>query len=180
MSVYHRNLQLLASNFIKSVDRFNKSFRSLSCHIHRPNIHRLLELVFHIIPMFNHLSYFCELVFESAHQPLKILVSRNHTLNSHVYAVQLNLGKDWLIRVWALWRLHRDENETAEFQQHAVIGLIRIFGGDEADCIYWTSSVLSSCLNDVREHIHHLMVGTVHNRLDKWYGDNRLTFNSTP
>ncbi len=180
IGLYHQALQILASNFVKCVDKFHKSFPSLSCYIDRPNIHRLLELVHHTMPMFNHLLYVCELVFESAHQPLKFSLSRNHTLNSHVYAVHLSLAKDWMIRIWSLWRIYRNEHENNNFRQYALIGLIRLFGGEDADNIYWKSPALTSYLDDIRDHIHHLMIGTVEKSFDKWYSDARMTFNSEP
>ena len=106
MSAYHRNLHILASNFIKSTNKFRKLYPDLVKHVDRPNILRLLELVCHTIPSFNHIDYVCELVFESSHQPLKFFLSRNHTLNSHIYSVQLILAKDWMMRISALWSMY--------------------------------------------------------------------------
>lgn len=180
MNSYHRALQVLASNFVKAVDKFGKKFPSLSSYIDRPNIHRLLELVHHTIPRYNHISYFCELVFESSHQPLKKFLSRNHTLNSHVYAVQLNLAKDWLQRIWALWCLYKDEKESGKNRHYALLSLIRLLGGDGADMVQWNSSSHSSCLDETREHIHALIHGTVEKRLRKWYNETLMTFNSEP
>lgn len=94
MGSYHRSLQVLACNFVKSSNRFINAYPALGCHIDRPNIHRLLELSYQTIPLFNHVSYIYELVFESSHQPLKFYLSRNHTLSSHIYAVHLILAKD--------------------------------------------------------------------------------------
>lgn len=180
MGRFHTALQLLACNFVKAVDKFNATCPSLASYVDRPNTHRLLELVFHTIPAFNHLAYICELVFESAHQPLKFFLSRNHTLNSHIYSVQLNLAKDWLIRVWSTWRMYTDEQEETNLKTTALLGLLRLFGGKEADDIDWTSPVNLEHLHDIREHIHGLMAGTVERRLNKWYSDTRTTFNSTP
>ena len=63
MSTFHRSLKALASNFVKSVDKFSRSYPGLATLVDRPNVHRLLELVQHTIPLFNHVSYVCELVF---------------------------------------------------------------------------------------------------------------------
>ena len=119
MTKYHGTLQKLARNFVKSVNRFCSKYPELGSHVDKPNTHRLLELSIHTIPRFNHISYVCELVFESAHQPLKFYLSRNNTLNSHVHSVQLILAKDWLQRVWALWTLHRDDSETDYYRDLA-------------------------------------------------------------
>ncbi len=70
MGKYHQTLQVLASNFIKSANKFGRLYPSLGEQVDKPNTHRLLELVYHTIPLFNHIIYVCELVFESSHQPL--------------------------------------------------------------------------------------------------------------
>ena len=180
MKTYHRALQILAANFVKSVDKFGKLYPYLACHVDRPNVHRLLELFHHTVPLLNHITYFCELVFESSHQPLKFFLSRNHTLNSHVYAVQLILAKDWLIRVRSLWRITKNENEEEHIRKLAMIGLIRFLGGTDMDKIDWNSSDLNPHFNELQQHINTLMVGTVEKRLDKWYHDSLTMYNSEP
>ena len=84
MASYHRALNILSANFVKSADRFIKSNHQLSYHIDLLNLHRILELARHTILLFNNFGYVCELVFESSHQPLKFHLSWNHTPNSHV------------------------------------------------------------------------------------------------
>lgn len=39
MNKYHRTLQVLAANFVKSVTSYNRSYPSLSTHVDKPNIH---------------------------------------------------------------------------------------------------------------------------------------------
>jgi len=55
VSNYHRILQRLAGNFVKSVNTYCKSHPDTAHHIDRPNVHRLLELVNHTIPNYAHL-----------------------------------------------------------------------------------------------------------------------------
>lgn len=179
MNNYHRALQVLAANFVKSVAKFSKSYPSLAREVDLPNTHRLLELAYHTIPRFNHILYVCELVFESAHQPLKFFLSRNLTLNSHIYSVHLVLARDWLIRIWSLWSMYRDENESEKIRHHALIGLIRLFGGHEADDVQLSSPAVSHVVESIQSHIHKLMMGTVEKRMGKWYHDTELTHNST-
>ena len=129
MGMYHRMLQILAANFVKAVNEYNKIYPGLAVHVDKPNIHRVLELFQHTVPLFNHLVFICELVFESAHQPLKYFLSRNHTLGSHIYAVQLVLAKDWLVRLSCLWNIYRDINETTSDRHHAFMGLVMLLAG---------------------------------------------------
>ena len=179
MNAYHRSLQIIASNFIKSVDKFVRNYPLLACHIDRPNVHRLLELTTHTIPLYNHMRYICELVFESSHQPLKFFLSRNHSLNSHVYAVQLVLAQDWMTRLWHLWYIYRSKSEKNSYKHYAFVGLLRLLFGVDVDSINWRSPAVSVHLEELREHVHSLMIGTVENRLEKWYGDGHPTYNSS-
>lgn len=176
MADYHRLLQVSAANFVKSIDSFVMSYPELGCHVDRPNAHRVLELVHHTIPLFNHVTFVCELVFEAAHQPLKFFLSRNTTLNSHLHAVQLVLAKDWMVRLWSLWRLHKEETETPHYRELALIGIIRLMGGREADKVTWTSSSIKPFLDELRDHVYDLLEGTVIERFDKWYQDARPTY----
>ena len=168
MDSYHRALKILSANFVKSVDRFIKSNPQLSSHVDRPNLHRILELAHHTIPLFNNVRYLCELVFESSHQPLKFYLWRNHTTNSHVYSVQVVFAKDWLDRLWSLWRLYRDKSEAPEHRRFALIGLLRLFGGKEMDDVDWTMQQGGKYIDELRDHVNSLMIGTIEERLDTW------------
>ena len=95
-----------------------------------------------------------------------------------MYAVQLVLAKDWLIRIISLWRIYRDQNESERYRDVALVGLFRLLGGETADNINWYSSNNLSFFNDLREHIHQVMIGTVERRLDKWYDTALMKFNA--
>lgn len=169
MHLYHNTLQRMASNFVKSVHTYCKSYPTLSSHIDRPNVHRLLELVIHTIPAYNHVSYICELVYESAHQPLKFYLSRNHSANSHIYAVQLILAKDWIVRLWCLWKIHCDARETDKYRKVALVGLLRLIGGSVIDDINWTAPLMEDHLKSFELYVHDLFDGTVEGRFQNWY-----------
>ena len=178
MNMYHRTLQVLAANFVKSVSKYSRSHPNLAVHVDKPNTHRLLELVQHTIPLFNHVAFICELVFESAHQPLKYFLSRNHTLGSHIYAIQLVLAKDWLVRIRCLWCIYKDTNESSNHRHYALMGLLRLFVGSDLDSVNWKALASSTIFNDLREHIEHLMTGTVERRFMAFYQDSQMSFSS--
>lgn len=54
----------------------------------KPNVHRLLELVSHSVPMVRHISMVGELSLERAHQPLKRAISRSIMKHAHLYGMQ--------------------------------------------------------------------------------------------
>lgn len=171
ISSYHHLLQRIAANFAKSVHRYCKSNPSLARHIDRPNVHRLLELSIHTIPNFNHLGYICELVYESAHQPLKYFLSRNHTAGSHIYALQLILAKDWLVRLWYLWHIHTSSKESESDKFFALVGLIHLLAGSNSHTIDWKSPSVKDILEELRTYIYSLLNDTIEKRLAKWYSD---------
>ena len=178
MSFYHKCLQLLASNFVKSVDNFTKRYPSLSSHVDRHNVHRLLELTLHTIPLFNHIGYICELVYESAHQPLKYFLSRNHSLNSHLYSVHLILARDWLVRIYSLWTMYTDDGASEKTKHYSMICLGRLLGGKDIDLVDWSSASASPFFDELKEHIEDLLKGTVERRMKKWYQDSLPSFNT--
>ena len=68
-------------------------------HLNKPNVHRLLELYTHTIPSFGHCRHVQELLFETAHQPLKRAISRSNQRDPHISAVTATLANDWETRL---------------------------------------------------------------------------------
>ena len=62
-------------------------------------MHRLVELYAHTLPAFGHVGHFQELLFETAHQPLKRGIKRSNNRDPHIYAVQAVLANDWETRL---------------------------------------------------------------------------------
>ena len=143
-------------------------------------MHRFIELTVHTIPVYKHVSFICEMVYESSHQPLKFFLSRYHSANSHIYAVHLILAKDWLLRLWSLWSLHRDIVESELNRKIALIGILRLLYGKGTDDIQWTSTSVERQLQDITNYIHTLFSGTVEARFEKWYGNVSLNQMSQP
>jgi hypothetical protein len=68
-------------------------------YLNKPNVHRLLELYTHTIPAFGHCRHVQELLFETAHQPLKRAISRSNQRDPHIHAVTATLANDWECRL---------------------------------------------------------------------------------
>ena len=92
---YYRFLQGLAERYVTDVDKFCADHPGLCAMLDKQNLHRLLELYQHSIPAFGHVSLFQELVFETAHQPLKRSVARGNHRHAEASAVEQCLGNDW-------------------------------------------------------------------------------------
>ena len=173
---YHRLLHKLARNFVKSCDLFANKFPNLRSLIDRPNSHRLLELTAHTIPLYSHLYFICELVFEATHQPLKFFLSRNHTASSHLHAVHMILARDWLIRINAFWTMYNASNETQRTKDFAMLGLMRLFCGEEVDSFSWTSALLRDDRHEISKHIETIMKDRIEERLKEWYADTLVNY----
>jgi hypothetical protein len=60
----------------------------------KPNVHRLIELYAHTIPAYGHVKHVTELLFESAHQPLKRAVNCSDHHDPQIAAVYSALEND--------------------------------------------------------------------------------------
>ena len=89
------------------------------------------------------------------------------------------LAKDWMVRLWELWRIHRDESESTQNRYFALIGMFRLLQGKEVDEVKWNLASVKPYLNEFREHVYSSMEGTVEGRFDKWYSDARITYKHT-
>ena len=67
-TAYVDQLQVLSARDPERVGRY----------LNKPNVHRLIELYVHTIPAFGHVRHVQELLFETAHQPLKRAICRSN------------------------------------------------------------------------------------------------------
>ena len=65
----------------------------------KPNVHRLLELCVHTIPVFGHAKHVTELVLENAHQNFKTFFEMNPHCNAHLSGMDRTLRRDFLSRI---------------------------------------------------------------------------------
>ena len=78
----------------------------------KANLHRLLELYHHKLPMFGRVREFMELIFESTHQTLKRSMARSNHRDSQLFALENFLANDWQARLSSLYNDLRNENQT--------------------------------------------------------------------
>lgn len=176
---YHNTLHTIASNFVKAVNKYAKQHPTLGKYVDRPNTHRLLELTAHTIPLFSHVYFVCELVFESSHQPLKFFLSRNYSSGSHMQSVYMILAKDWLIRLWSLWSIANSEKTEPATKETAMMGMLRFLCGPTFDLLDWLSPDLLETKTKMKDHVKKVMRGKVEERLQRWYSNTSLDNSST-
>jgi hypothetical protein len=68
-------------------------------HLNKPNVHRLIELHTHTIPSFGHCRHVQELLFKTAHQPLKGAITSSNQREPQISAVTATLANDWETRL---------------------------------------------------------------------------------
>ena len=62
----------------------SQSTKGVGRTLNKPNVHGLLELYAHTLPAFGHVGHFQELLFETAHQPLKRGIKRSNEHDQNV------------------------------------------------------------------------------------------------
>ena len=96
---YLHQMQQLATNYVDEVDGLCRHVFQVRGEIDKPNIHRLLELMYHSLPRLGHASVFQELVLESGHQPLKRGIARSNNHSPYLHAMVRFISVDWKRRL---------------------------------------------------------------------------------
>ena len=65
----------------------------------KPNVHRFVELYAHTLPALGHTRHFQELLFETAHQPLKRGILRSNHRDPQLAAMMAVVANDWESRL---------------------------------------------------------------------------------
>lgn len=107
-----------------------------------------------------------------------MLLSRNHTSNSHVNYVSVILWKSWVLRHWQLWQLYNSEYKTEKCRHLALIGLLCFFVGEEVHTVSQKSEHFSSHLAEVEKHINDLIPDIAERLFSKWHKDSDKKFNA--
>ncbi|MEM1283339.1 MAG: hypothetical protein AAGG81_07280 [Chlamydiota bacterium] len=165
---YYQKIFKLSVDYVNTVRKLCKKNQIMKMHIDKPNVHRLLELTIHTIPLFSHALFISEMVFEGAHQPLKFSVSRSSNPNAHMYATQLILIRDWLSRIaHTFYIIQSSDNKR---QQNSWKSIFSLFGGTIANKIDWDAEDLKELKLKCQECLRSSISGCVFNRIKKWYG----------
>lgn len=165
---YQSSLFKLSHKYVETIRLIRKENPESKKHLDHPNVHRLIELEVHTIPLYEHAILIAELVFESAHQPLKASQARSTNPNAHIHAVQLNLLQDWLGRV-----LH-----TFQLLENCRKRILRVFG--PVFSVFFAANIsynnasskpwIYSVSEEITFQILNILSKPIINRLKEWYG----------
>lgn len=72
-----------------------KKYSHLKRKGNRPNVQRLLELYTHTVPIFGHVQFISDMLFEYNHHPLKRDLSNKNNSSAYISAVREVIGRDW-------------------------------------------------------------------------------------
>jgi hypothetical protein len=150
--------------------------------LNKPNVHRLLELYAHTLPAFGHVGHFQELLFETAHRPLKRGITRSNNRDPHISAVQEMLANDWETRIAleiaSIGKLDQWSDATCNRIQRLLTG-VEYVGFTESDRVksafcppvmHKLKSVQRSLISLPKSHVEWRLEYCQHNRRSSFEG----------
>ena len=97
--VYLSSLKDLAERYVAKLRSLYMKHGKVGLILDKPNVHRLLELCVHTIPVFGHAKHVTELVLENAHQSFKAWLEKNSHSDAHLSGMDRTLRRDFLSRI---------------------------------------------------------------------------------
>lgn len=110
---YYSALHRLVSEFNNTLESLSRSQPQQAAKLDKPNIHRLVELVVHTIPLCKHGRNISEMPFELFHQGLKNVLKSNTHRTAHITAVEHSMANDWQGRLRMLYHFATNGDEEA-------------------------------------------------------------------
>ena len=74
--LYHARLKELATIFVNTVHELSVQQLDYVGILDKPNLHRIIELTMHTIPLYHHTRHVSDLFFEKKHRSLKRSIER--------------------------------------------------------------------------------------------------------
>jgi hypothetical protein len=122
----------LACDYLRALNRMCTASDEARRHLDKPNVHRLLELFVHTLPALGHLHHIQELVFETAHQPLKRAMRGSNYRSEQLFAVNAALASDWESRL--AMEVERALESGEEWSSESCLRIERLVTGDARLC----------------------------------------------
>ena len=128
--IYYADVREMTVDYLKHCDEILKHDAKAGAILDKPNAHRAMELAVHTIPTFGHARNCSEMVLESMHQVFKRWLEKNVHDDSHLTAMERALTRDWMGRVFALYKICEQGNSRE--RACSELGLRRLLLGEEA------------------------------------------------
>jgi hypothetical protein len=144
-------------------------------------VHRLLELYTHTLPAFGHVGHFQELLFETAHQPLKRGIKRSNNRDPHLSEVQALLANDWKTRleISSIGKPNQWSDATCDRLQQLLTGVECIGSADTSRLKSLFCPLVMQKLKSVRKRLLALPTSHVVWRLEYGQHSRRASFEGT-
>ena len=127
---YFSDIREMACAYLDHCEQFFQTDSKAGAILDKPNAHRAVELAVHTIPTFGHARNCSEMVLESMHQVFKRWLEKNSHDDSHITAMERALTRDWMGRVYSLYKIWEQGNSRE--RACAELGLRRLLLGEEA------------------------------------------------
>ena len=125
---YQHELIRCTKHFLDSVRIFHTQNKEMGKRLDKPITHRLLEVVFHTVPLYGHARLCSEMVCEHTHTQFKSWLSKSTHQDVHLVAMEKAIARDWLWRLSSLTRLWNEGSQLERDQ--AEVGVLRLVLGE--------------------------------------------------
>ena len=96
---YFSRLQEQVYSYVSSVNDLYGSHDFLRKALDQPNVHRLVELYVHTLPLFGRVSLVREIILKQGHQPIKRAIMYSKNQKEHLHAMKSVLSDDRKMRL---------------------------------------------------------------------------------
>lgn len=124
-------LKKIGSDYLNHVHDMKRHHREFGEVLDKPNLHRILELCIHTVPLFGHACNVAEMPLESYHRILKDGLRNNTHEDKHISAIEHAVSKDWMSRLLDLYHIAVESVRGSVEYQAAVRGMLRLMAGED-------------------------------------------------
>jgi len=98
-NTYIRNIQELTRRYLRKVKAVHSVGVPHTSYVDTPNVHRMYEFAFNLLPLMGHAAFSQELNMEKRHTALKASVRKSNHVNPHLFAMRNACVEDWKARI---------------------------------------------------------------------------------
>ena len=76
--------------------------------------------------------------------------------------------------------MSKSEYENIDDRRTALLGILRLFGGDKVDEINWSEACTSELVSELKDYVDSIFNATIDDRLEKWYKEADMNHDVHP